>query len=145
MELIRFGIGIVLLVVSAALAVQLWAGRWQFLIAKPTQTKKGTFFPEGTKKIGQRVAWVMVACFAVTSTLLAFGMAQMTGNIVFLEAATLLNNITLVAYCLSIVWTLFSLRSNQSYREYFKSTGGRLFALVLATCAALTLLSILFS
>ena len=79
MEIARLIIGAVLLVVAAALAVQLWNGRWLFLIAKPDKTKKGTFYPEGTMKTGQRAAWVMVTCFAVVATLMAYEMGVMTG------------------------------------------------------------------
>ena len=39
MEIVRFAVGALLLVASALLAVQLWNGRWQFLVARPERTK----------------------------------------------------------------------------------------------------------
>ena len=79
MEIARLVLGVLLLVAFALLTVQLYNGRWLFLIAKPEKTKKGTFFPEGTANTGKRAAWVMVACFAVTATLMAYEMSKMTG------------------------------------------------------------------
>lgn len=145
MEIARLVIGVLLLVVSAALAVQLWNGRWLFLIAKPENTKKGTFFPEGTAKTGQRAAWVMVACFAVVATLMAFEMGRMTGVAVFVQTATILSNIALVAFCLCLLWTLFSGRNEQSYQDRFKGGGTRLILLLLASCAVMTFVSLLFA
>ena len=52
MEIVRFAVGALLLVASALLAVQLWNGRWQFLVARPERTKKGTFFPAGRMAAG---------------------------------------------------------------------------------------------
>ena len=110
MEIVRFGVGLVLLIASGALTVQLWNGNWLSLIAKPTTTttKKGTFYPEGTRKSGQRAAWVMVACFAVVATLMAFEMAKMTGLVLFAQIASVLCNVMLVGFCTLAVWTLFS-------------------------------------
>lgn len=145
MEIARLVFGVVLLVVAAALAVQLWNGRWLFLIAKPEKSKKGTFFPEGTIETGKRAAWVMVACFAVVATLMAFEMGKMTGVSVFVQTATILSNIALVAFCVCLLWTLFSGRSSQSYQDRFKGGGTRLILLLLGSCAIMTLVSLLFS
>lgn len=145
MEIARLILGLVLLVVSAALAVQLYNGRWLFLIAKPEKTKKGTFFPEGTISTGKRAAWVMVTCFAVVATLMAFEMGVMTGVPVFVQTATILSNIALVAFCLSLLWTLFSGRKEQSYQDRFKGGGTRLILLLVASCAVMTAVSLLFS
>lgn len=145
MEIARLILGLVLLVVSAALAVQLYNGRWLFLIAKPEKTKKGTFFPEGTISTGKRAAWVMVTCFAVVATLMAFEMGVMTGVPVFVQTATILSNIALVAFCLSLLWTLFSGRKEQSYQDRFKGGGTRLILLSVASCAVMTAVSLLFS
>ena len=57
MEIARLVLGVLLLVAFALLTVQLYNGRWLFLIAKPEKTKKGTFFPEGTANTGKRAAW----------------------------------------------------------------------------------------
>lgn len=145
MEIARLVIGVLLLVVSAALAVQLWNGRWLFLIAKPESTKKGVFFPEGTAKTGQRAAWVMVTCFAVVATLMAFEMGKMTGVAAFVQTATILSNIALVAFCLCLLWTLFSGRKEQSYQDRFRGGGTRLILLLLASCAVMTFVSLLFA
>lgn len=145
MEIARLAFGAVLLVVAAALTVQLWNGRWLFLIAKPEKTKKGTFYPEGTMKTGQRAAWVMVACFAVVATLMAYEMGRMTGVPVFVQAATVLSNIALVAFCGCMLWTLFAGRKDQSYQDRFKGGGTRLILLLLASCAVMTLVSLLFA
>ena len=80
MEIVRFAVGIALLVASALLAVQLWNGRWQFLVARPEHTRKGTFFPAGTRETGRRLSWVMVACFAVVATLMASEMGRLAGS-----------------------------------------------------------------
>lgn len=145
MEIARLVLGVVLLVVSATLAVQLYNGRWLFLIAKPDKNKKGTFFPEGTISTGKRAAWVMVTCFAVVATLMAFEMGVMTGVPVFVKTATFLSNIALVAFCLSLLWTLFSGRKEQSYQDRFKGGGTRLIALLVGSCAVMTAVSLLFS
>ena len=129
---------------SAPLTVQLYNGRWLFLIAKPEKTKKGTFFPEGTANTGKRAAWVMVACFAVTATLMAYEMSKMTGVPAFAQTSSILNNIALVAFCLSLLWTLFAGRDEQNYRDRFKKDGARLLVLLLGACAVMTALSILF-
>lgn len=145
MEIVRLILGLVLLVVSAALAVQLYNGRWLFLIAKPEKTKKGTFFPEGTIATGKRASWVMVTCFAVVATLMAFEMGVMTGVPVFVQAAAILSNIALVAFCLSLLWTLFSGRKEQSYQDRFRGGGTRLILLLVGSCAVMTVVSLLFS
>ena len=134
MEIARLVLGVLLLVAFALLTVQLYNGRWLFLIAKPEKTKKGTFFPEGTANTGKRAAWVMVACFAVTATLMAYEMSKMTGVPAFAQTSSILNNIALVAFCLS----------EQNYRDRFKKDGVRLLVLLLGACAVMTALSILF-
>lgn len=144
MEIARLVLGVLLLVAFALLTVQLYNGRWLFLIAKPEKTKKGTFFPEGTANTGKRAAWVMVACFAVTATLMAYEMSKMTGVPAFAQTSSILNNIALVAFCLSLLWTLFAGRDEQNYRDRFKKDGVRLLVLLLGACAVMTALSILF-
>lgn len=145
MVIVRFAIGIVLLVITCALALQLWNGRWQSLIAKPTVTKKGTFYPEGTRKTGQRAAWVMVACFAVVATLMAFDMAEMTGLALFAQIASVLCNASLVCFCILAVWTLFARSGEQDDTARFTSGKARLIALLLVSCIVLTLVSLLFA
>lgn len=147
MEIVRLALGIILLVVTAMLALQLWKGRWLFLIAKPDKTKKGTFYPEGTHKAAQHVAWVMVACFAVIATLMAFEMGKMTGSVLFAQAATVLSNITLVAYCVVLVWTVFSSQKGKggSFRERFDGGSYRILILLLGTCVLLTIVGLVLS
>lgn len=147
MEIVRLALGIILLVVTAMLALQLWKGRWLFLIAKPDKTKKGTFYPEGTHKAGQHVAWVMVACFAVIATLMAFEMGKMTGSVLFAQAATVLSNIALVAYCVVLVWTVFSSQKGKggSFRERFAGGSYRILILLLGTCVLLTIVGLVLS
>ena len=105
MEIARFVLGTILLAVAALLTVQLYNGRWLSLIARPKETKKGTYYPEGTINTGKRAAWVMVACFAVVATLMAYEMAMLTGIPVFVQAATIVNNVALVAYFASLLYT----------------------------------------
>lgn len=145
MEIVRFGVGLVLLVVSGALTVQLWNGNWLSLIAKPTTTKKGTFYPEGTRKSGQRAAWVMVACFAVVGTLMAFEMAKMTGLVLFAQIASVLCNVMLVGFCALAVWTLFSRSKGADGKLNFGGDNVRLTLLLLGSCVVLTLVSLLFA
>lgn len=145
MEIARLVLGVVLLIAAALLAVQLYNGRWLFLIAKPEKTKKGTFFPEGTVNTGKRASWVMVACFAVVATLMAYEMGKMTGVPVFIQAASILSNIALLAFCLSLLWTLFAGRKEQSYQDRFKKEGTRLLLLLLGSCAVMTAVSLLFT
>ncbi|MEG1494283.1 MAG: lipocalin [Gordonibacter sp.] len=146
MEVVRIVLGVVLLVVTAALAVQLWKGRWLFLIAKPDKTKKGTFYPEGTHKSGQCVSWVMVACFAVIATLIAYQMGILSGSDLFAQAATILSNIALVAYCVVLVWAVFSSQKGKegSFRERFDGGSYRVLILLLGTCVLLTVIGLLF-
>ena len=101
MEIARLVLGVLLLVAFALLTVQLYNGRWLFLIAKPEKTKKGTFFPEGTANTGKRAAWVMVACFAGDGALMAYEMSKMTGVLAFAQTSILDHNIALVVFCLS--------------------------------------------
>ena len=145
MEIARLVLGVVHLIAAALLAVQLYNGRWLFLIAKPEKTKKGTFFPEGTANTGKRASWVMVACFAVVATLMAYEMGKMTGVPVFIQAASILSNIALLAFCLSLLWTLFAGRKEQSYQDRFKKEGTRLLLLLLGSCAVMTAVSLLFT
>lgn len=145
MDIARLILGVVFLVAAAALAVQLWNGRWAFLVAKPEKSKKGTFYPEGTMKTAQRAAWVMVACFAVVATLMAYVMGKMTGVPVFVQTATILSNIALVAFCLSLLWALFAGRKERGYEERFKDRDMRLPLLLLASCVAMTAVSLLFA
>ncbi|CAK7006487.1 MAG: hypothetical protein PEGG_00234 [Paraeggerthella hongkongensis] len=145
MEIVRFGVGLVLLIVSGALTVQLWNGNWLSLIAKPTTTKKGTFYPEGTRKSGQRAAWVMVACFAVVGTLMAFEMAKMTGLVLFAQIASVLCNVMLVGFCVLAVWTLFSRSKSADGKLNFGGDNVRLTLLLLGSCVVLTLVSLLFA
>lgn len=145
MEIVRFGVGLVLLIVSGALTVQLWNGNWLSLIAKPTTTKKGTFYPEGTRKSGQRAAWVMVACFAVVGTLMAFEMAKMTGLVLFAQIASVLCNVMLVGFCVLAVWTLFSRSKGADGKLNFGGDNVRLTLLLLGSCVVLTLVSLLFA
>ena len=143
MEIVRFGVGLVLLIASGALTVQLWNGNWLSLIAKPTTTKKGTFYPEGTRKSGQRAAWVMVACFAVVGTLMAFEMAKMTGLVLFAQIASVLCNVMLVGFCILAVWTLFSRSKGADGKLNFGGDNVRLTLLLLGSCVVLTLVSLL--
>ncbi|MBU5404415.1 lipocalin [Paraeggerthella hongkongensis] len=145
MEIVRFGVGLVLLIASGALTVQLWNGNWLSLIAKPTTTKKGTFYPEGTRKSGQRAAWVMVACFAVVGTLMAFEMAKMTGLVLFAQIASVLCNVMLVGFCVLAVWTLFSRSKGADGKLNFGGDNVRLTLLLLGSCVVLTLVSLLFA
>lgn len=75
----------------------------------------------------------MVACFAVTATLMAYEMSKMTGVPAFAQTSSILNNIALVAFCLSLLWTLFAGRDEQNYRDRFKKDGARLLVLLLGT------------
>ena len=145
MEIVRFGVGLVLLIASGALTVQLWNGNWLSLIAKPTTKKKGTFYPEGTRKSGQRAAWVMVACFAVVGTLMAFEMAKMTGLVLFAQIASVLCNVMLVGFCVLAVWTLFSRSKGADGKLNFGGDNVRLTLLLLGSCVVLTLVSLLFA
>ncbi|MGO5315881.1 lipocalin [Paraeggerthella sp. LCP19S3_G8] len=145
MEIVRFGVGLVLLIASGALTVQLWNGNWLSLIAKPTTTKKGTFYPEGTRKSGQRAAWVMVACFAVVGTLMAFEMAKMTGLVLFAQIASVLCNVMVVGFCILAVWTLFSRSKGADGKLNFGGDNVRLTLLLLGSCVVLTLVSLLFA
>ena len=83
-------------------------------------------------------------CFAVTATLMAYEMSKMTGVPAFAQTSSILNNIALVAFCLSLLWTLFAGRDEQNYRDRFKKDGARLLVLLLGACAVMTALSILF-
>lgn len=49
-----------------------------------------------------------------------------------------------MAFCLSLLWTLFAGRDEQNYRDRFKKDGVRLLVLLLGACAVMTALSILF-
>ena len=77
----------------------------------------------------------MVACFAVTATLMAYEMSKMTGVPAFAQTSSILNNIALVAFCLSLLWTLFAGRDEQNYRDRFKKDGVHLLVLLLGACA----------
>ncbi|BAK44540.1 hypothetical protein [Eggerthella sp. YY7918] len=145
MEIARFILGTVLLVVFGALALQLYKGRWLELIAKPEITKKGTFFPEGTTKAAQHAAWVMVTCFAIVATLMAYEMGKLTGMTLFVQIATVLNNISLLAFCGCLLWTLFAGWKKDNYASRFKTGRLRLFLLLLASCILMTAVSILFA
>lgn len=145
MEIVRFAVGLVLLVVSGALAMQLYNGRWLSLVAKPSVTKKGTFYPEGTAKTGQRVAWVMVACFAVVGTLMAFEMAKMTGMVLFAQIASVLCNAMLIGFCVLAVWTLLARTKAENGAARFGGDNARLTLMLLASCVVLTLVSLLFA
>ncbi|RDB62388.1 lipocalin [Gordonibacter sp. 28C] len=144
MEIARLVLGVALLIATAALAVQLWNGRWQSLIARPQRTKKGTFFPEGTRRAGQRVAWVMVACFAVVATLMASEMSGMVGSALFAQAAFVLNTLALAAYCGCVLWTVLA-HCKAHGRPYFGDGFVHLAVTLLASCAVLTVLSLLFA
>lgn len=144
MEIVRLVFGAVLLVVAGVLTVQLWSGRWAFLVAKPEKNKKGTFYPEGTMKTAQRVAWVMVACFAVVATLMAYEMAKMTGLPLFVQTATILGNVALVAFCVSLIWAVLGGRKQRSYEDRFKERDVRLPLFLLACCIALSVMAMTF-
>lgn len=147
MEIARLVIGAILMIASGVVATRLWSEKWLFLVAKPQPKKKkrDPDFSPAAHKAGQRAAWVMVACFAVIATLLAFGMGQMTGVPVFIQTATILNNVALVAFCILVVWTLFASYKDQGGKGRFLDSMGRLAGLMLACCAILTVLSLLFS
>ena len=131
MEIVRFAVGIALLVASALLAVQLWNGRWQFLVARPEHTRKGTFFPAGTRETGRRLSWVMVACFAVVATLMASEMGRLAGSALFVQAGF-------------VVWTV-ACHCKVHGRPYFAGGSSRLAVTLAATCIVLTALSLLFA
>lgn len=143
MNIACFIVGLILLVVSGALAMQLWKGNWLSLVAKPQVTKKGTFYPGGTSKTAQRAAWVMVACFAVVATLLAFEMAKLTGLVLLAQIASVLCNVMLIGFCVLAVWTLFSHTKGQGGFARFGGENMRLTLVLLISCAALTLFSLL--
>lgn len=144
MEIVRFAFGAVLLIVSAVLSMQLWKGRWLFLIAQPEKRKKETFYPEGTHKSARRVAWVMVGCFAVVATLLVFEMTKMTGNSSFGQVAATMNNIALVGYCIVLLWAVLSCRGGRGLREHLEGGGYRVIIVLIGSCAALTAMGLLF-
>lgn len=144
MEIVRFAFGVVLLIVTAALSLQLWKGRWLFLIAQPDKKKKGTFYPEGTHKSARRVAWVMVGCFAVAATLLVFEMTKMAGSSSFGQVAATMNNIALVGYCIVLLWAVFSSRNGRGFRAHLESGGYRVLIVLIGSCAALTAMGLLF-
>ena len=127
------------MVAAAVLAVQLWNGRCLSLIAPPSKTKKGIYYPEGTIKAGQRASWVMVACAVSIAALVAYQMGKLAGSPLFVEAATL------IAFCVSLVWCLFAGPKGTSLSERFRSGNGRLLLFLLASCIVLTLVSLLFA
>lgn len=145
MEIARLVIGTILLAAAALLSVKLYNGSWLSLIARPRVTKRGTFYPEGTINTGKRAAWVMVACFAVVATLMAYEMAKLADEQLFAQAATFLSNVSLVAFCASLLYTLFAGRSEQSYQDRFKKEGARLLLLLLGTCVVMTVVAVLFA
>lgn len=144
MEIVRLALGTLLLAASAVVAVQLWNGRWQFLIARPMQTKKGVFFPEGTRKAGQRVSWAMVAFAAAMATQVSFGMAEMSGDATLAQIAFVLNLVALAAWCAFVLWAVLAhVRSHG--RPYFGDGFVRLPVTLLVGCVVLTASSYLFS
>ena len=145
MEIARFVLGTILLAAAALLSVKLYNGSWLSLIARPQVTKRGTFYPAGTINTGKRAAWVMVACFAVVATLMAYEMAKLTDMPLFAQASTFLSNIALVAFCVSLLYTLFGGRSEQSYQNRFKKEGARLLLLLLGSCVVMTATAVLFA
>lgn len=145
MEIARFIIGVILLVVAAVLATQLWKGNLLFLIAKPEQKKNKLYFPAGTSKTAQRAAWMMVAAATVIALLLAYGMSVLSGSASFTQVITFLSNASLIAFCLSVLWALLGQRDVQTYEDRFKTGGVRLILFTIVTCVVLTLLSLLFS
>lgn len=144
MEIVRFAVGALLLVASALLAVQLWNGRWQFLVARPERTKKGTFFPAGTRETGRHLSWVMVACFAAVATLMASEMGRLSGSALFAQAGFVVSGVALVAYGAFAVWTV-AFHCKAHGRPYFAGGSSRLVVTLAATCAVLTALSLLFA
>ncbi len=144
MEIVRFAVGALLLVASALLAVQLWNGRWQFLVARPERTKKGTFFPAGTRETGRHLSWVMVACFAVVATLMASEMGRLAGSALFVQAGFVVSGVALLAYGGCIVWTV-ACHCKVHGRPYFAGGSSRLAVTLAATCIVLTALSLLFA
>lgn len=144
MEIARLVVGLVLLVVTGVLTIMLWNGRWAWIIAQPQKTKKGTFYPEGTLKTAQRAAWMMVASFAVVATLMAWGMAQMTGMPAFVQTAEILGAIALVAFCVSVVATVLSARGERGILESFRDGGMRLPMFLLFSCTLMTFMSLMF-
>ena len=144
MEIARLVLGVLLLVAFALLTVQLYNGRWLFLIAKPEKTKKGTFFPAGTRETGRHLSWVMVACFAAVATLMASEMGRLSGSALFAQAGFVVSGVALVAYGAFVVWTV-AFHCKAHGRPYFAGGSSRLAVTLAATCAVLTALSLLFA
>lgn len=76
---------------------------------------------------------------------MAYEMAMLTGIPVFVQAATIVNNVALVAYFASLLYTLFAGRADQSYQDRFKKEGARLLLLLLGSCVVMTAVSVLFA
>lgn len=137
--------GVTLMIVSAIMSVQLWSGRWLFLLAKPEKTKKGLVYLQSEYEMSKRVSWLMVAFFACVVTLLAFEMAQIAQSTLYIQITIILNCIGMGIFSAGVVFIVFNLRKDASFWASFKTSGYRLALFLAISCAMLTSASLLYS
>ena len=105
------------LVAFALAAFMFWRGKWLFLVAggaaaaEEAESAAGCGGSEagpsgagGIRKMGRRMAVVLLAACVLVATLLAFEGAKLAGNALLASAATLVNNVAFVALLVAMVW-----------------------------------------
>lgn len=105
------------LVAFALAAFMFWRGKWLFLVAGGAAaaeeaesaavgagSEAGLSGAGGIRKMGRRMAVVLLAACVLVATLLAFEGAKLAGNALLASAATLVNNVAFVALLVAVVW-----------------------------------------
>ncbi|WP_162611494.1 hypothetical protein [Gordonibacter urolithinfaciens] len=158
------------LVAFALAAFMFWKGKWLFLVAggaaaveeaeSAVGSAAGLSDAGGVRKMGRRMAVVLLAACVLVATLLAFEGAKLAGNALLASAATLVNNVAFVALLVAMVWFFIVQRpdrpkestSSQDPRMASRAHAARLDHLPLATIlftlaiiAVVALVGILFA
>lgn len=108
------------LVAFALAAFMFWKGKWLFLVAGSAAgteegkdagssadgagSESGRPDAGGVRKMGRRMAVVLLVSCVLVATLLAFEGAKLAGNAPLASAATLVNNVAFVALLVAMVW-----------------------------------------
>lgn len=118
-------------VAFALVALMFWQGKWLFLVAGRAAGAEGADVGErggsaafggadGVRKLGRRMAVVLLIACVLVATLLLFEGAKLAGNAPLASAATMANNVAFVALLVGMVWFFIVQRPDREKDESSK-------------------------
>ncbi len=160
MDIVRHLLLLGVMTASGVMAIQLLFGRWLFLVVPASDEKsknhgkgkrgrKKEFWTEDDVRVGRFAGLMMAACGVACGSLLMFAVGRATDGPALAWWGTTICNVALAAYVVFLVLTVFLRMKSQvkhgGQRTFFDGSNTRLMVLLVATCAVLLILSLLFA